>query len=80
MSHGFLFKGAYTLSKAMNETDDDGRATLTFNTPSELWRNWAPAGFDRRHNLQLGFVYALPWQSSQRLRQRRARRSSATGS
>ena len=49
-----MFKGAYTLSKAMNETDNDGRATLTWNTPSELWRNWAPAGFDRRHNFQLG--------------------------
>jgi len=61
-SHGFLFKGAYTLGKAMNESNDDGRATLLFNTPSELGRNWAPAGFDRRHNLQLGFVYALPWQ------------------
>ena len=58
-----MFKGAYTLSKAMNETDADGRATLTWNTPSELWRNWAPAGFDRRHNFQMGFAYALPWQS-----------------
>jgi hypothetical protein len=59
-----MFKGAYTLSKAMNETDNDGRATLTWNTPTELWRNWAPAGFDRRHNFQLGFAYALPWQSN----------------
>ncbi len=59
-----MFKGAYTLSKAMNETDADGRATLTWNTPTELWRNWAPAGFDRRHNFQLGFAYALPWQSN----------------
>jgi hypothetical protein len=60
---GLLFKGAYTLSKAMNESDDDGRTGLTWNTPSEQWRNWAPAGFDRRHNFQLGFAYALPWQS-----------------
>ena len=50
-THGFLFKGAYTLSKAMNETDDDGRATLTWNTPSEVYRNWAPAGFDRTAQL-----------------------------
>ena len=63
-THGLMFKGAYTLSKAMNESDNDGRATLTWNTPSELWRNWAPAGFDRRHNFQLGFAYALPWQSN----------------
>ena len=63
-THGFLFKGAYTLSKALNESDNDGRATLLFNSPSELSRNWGPAGFDRRHNFQLGFVYALPWQSA----------------
>ena len=60
-THGLLFKGAYTLSKAMNESDNDGRATLGYNTPSELWRNWAPAGFDRRHNFTLGFAYQLPW-------------------
>jgi hypothetical protein len=58
-SHGFLLKGAYTLSKAMNESDNDGRSTLTFNTLSQLDRNWAPAGFDRRHNLQMGFVYQI---------------------
>jgi hypothetical protein len=62
-THGLMFKGAYTLSKSMNESDNDGRATLSYNTPSELFRNWAPAGFDRRHNFQLGFAYALPWQS-----------------
>jgi hypothetical protein len=63
MSHGIMFKGAYTLSKAMNENDGDGAANQLWNTPSEVWRNWGPAGFDRRHNLQLGFMYALPWQS-----------------
>jgi hypothetical protein len=63
-THGLLFKGAYTLSKSMNESDSDGRATLNWNTPSELFRNYAPAGFDRRHNFQLGFAYQLPWQSN----------------
>lgn len=62
-THGLLFKGAYTLSKSMNESDSDGRATLAWNTPSELGRNYAPAGFDRRHNFQMGFAYSLPWQS-----------------
>ena len=47
----------------MNESNDDGRATLTWNTPTEMWRNWAPAGFDRRHNFTVGFAYQLPWQS-----------------
>jgi Carboxypeptidase regulatory-like domain/TonB dependent receptor-like, beta-barrel len=63
-THGFLLKGAYTLSKAMNESDNDGRATLTFNTLSQLDRNWAPAGFDRRHNLQMGFVYQIGGETS----------------
>ncbi|MDQ3213615.1 MAG: TonB-dependent receptor, partial [Acidobacteriota bacterium] len=63
-THGLLFKGAYTLSKAMNESDNDGRATLSWNTPSELNRNWGPAGFDRRHNFTIGFAYQLPLQSN----------------
>jgi Carboxypeptidase regulatory-like domain/TonB dependent receptor len=66
-THGVLIKGAYTLSKAMNDSsndDSDGRAILAWNTPSQLYRNWGPAGFDRRHNLQIGFVYQLPWQST----------------
>ena len=62
-THGLMFKGAYTLSKAMNETDADGRATLSWNTPSELYRNYAHAGFDRRHNFTIGFAYQLPLQS-----------------
>jgi hypothetical protein len=62
-THGLLLKGAYTLSKAMNESDGDGRTGLSWNTPSEYSRNWALAGFDRTHNLTLGFAYALPWQS-----------------
>ena len=63
-THGLLFKGAYTLSKSKNQSDNDGRATVNWNTPSEYGRNYAPAGFDRRHNFQLGFAYALPWQST----------------
>src|SRR5688572_2617000 len=63
-TRGLLFKGAYTLSKSMNDNDQDGRATLLWNTPSEVYRNWGPAGFDRRHNFQLAFAYQLPWQST----------------
>ena len=62
-TRGFLLKGAYTLSQAKNEGDQDGRQQLAFNTPSELDRNFALAGFDRTHNFQLGFLYQLPWQS-----------------
>ncbi|HXW04481.1 MAG TPA: hypothetical protein VD833_04555, partial [Vicinamibacterales bacterium] len=62
-TRGLLLKGAYTLGKAKNMADDDGWVGLTFNTPSQIDRNFAPAGFDRRHNFQIGFVYQLPWQS-----------------
>ena len=63
-TRGFMFKGAYTLAKAMNHHDQDGRATLAWNTPGTFDLNWGPAGFDRRHNFQLGFAYQLPWQST----------------
>jgi hypothetical protein len=61
---GLLLKGAYTLGKSKNfGTDDDGWTGMAFNTPSLLARNYSNAGYDRRHNFQMGFVYQLPWQS-----------------
>jgi hypothetical protein len=63
-THGLLFKGAYTLSDSKNQSDNDGRSTVNWNTLSEYYRNYAHAGFDRRHNFQLGFAYALPWQNN----------------
>jgi hypothetical protein len=59
--NGLLLKGAYTFSKALNEADDDGWAGLSWNQPSQIDRNYARAGYDRPHMLQLGFVYELPW-------------------
>jgi hypothetical protein len=59
--NGLLLKGAYTFSKALNEADDDGWVGLTWNQPSQIGRNYARAGYDRPHMLQLGFVYELPW-------------------
>jgi outer membrane receptor protein involved in Fe transport len=58
--NGLLLKGAYTLSKAMNEVDDDGGG-FTWPMPSQFHRNYALAGFDRPHMLQMGFVYELPF-------------------
>ncbi len=58
---GFLLKGAYTFSKALNETDDDGWVGLTWNQPSQRHRNYARAGYDRPHMLQMGFVYEIPF-------------------
>ncbi len=59
--NGLLLKGAYTFSKALNQADDDGWVGLTWNQPSQMHRNYARAGYDRPHMLQMGFVYELPW-------------------
>jgi len=59
--NGLLLKGAYTFSKALNETDDDGYVTLLWNQDSQIDRNYARAGYDRPHMVQMGFVYELPW-------------------
>ena len=58
---GFFVKGAYTWSKAMNRQDDDGWATIDWNHPSVISKNYGPAGFDRTHVFQLGFVAELPF-------------------
>jgi hypothetical protein len=62
---GLLLKGAYTLSRAKNETDEDGWATLSWSQPSQLHRNFSTAGYDRPHNFQMGFVYQLPFAQGQ---------------
>jgi hypothetical protein len=64
--NGLLLKGAYTLSRAKNEpdNDDDGWAGLRWNAPSELDRNYALAGYDRTHVFQMAFVYELPYKST----------------
>jgi hypothetical protein len=56
-----LLKGAYTLSRAQNEADDDGGVALTWNHPDLLYRNFDLATYDRTHVLQLGFAYELPF-------------------
>ncbi len=61
---GLMLKGAYTLSQAKNMGDQDGRVTLNWNMLSQYDRNFALAGFDRTHNLQMSFLYQLPWQTS----------------
>ena len=59
--NGLLIKGAYTWSKAMNDTDDDGWTGLMWNIPSQRDRNYALAGYDRTHILQMAAVYELPF-------------------
>ena len=60
---GLLLKGAYTLSRAKDETDDDGWATLPYSAPSLLSRNYALAGYDRPNVFQMAFLYELPYKT-----------------
>jgi carboxypeptidase family protein len=61
---GLMLKGAYTLSKAKNEADDDGWEQVRYNAPSTFSRNYALAGYDRTHMFQMAFVYELPYKTS----------------
>jgi hypothetical protein len=61
LTKGLFLKGAYTWSKAMNRQDDDGWAQIDWNHPSVMSKNYGPAGFDRTHVFQLGFVAELPF-------------------
>jgi len=62
-TRGLLLKGAYTLSRAKNETDDDGWDQLMWSAPSLRSRNYALAGYDRPHIFQMAFVYELPYKT-----------------
>ena len=58
---GLTLKGAYTYSRAINLTDDDGWAGLNFNYPPGVQRNRAQAGYNIPQIFQMGFVYELPF-------------------
>jgi hypothetical protein len=58
--NGLLLRGSYTLGKTLNMTDDDGTAVFDYNAPDVFHRNWAPAGFDRRHTFTFAYTYQLP--------------------
>jgi hypothetical protein len=58
---GLLIRGAYTLGKTLNMADQDGWVGLLYNSPDVFDRNYAPAGFDRRHSFTLAYAYQLPF-------------------
>ncbi|HZS07461.1 MAG TPA: TonB-dependent receptor [Blastocatellia bacterium] len=67
LTKGVFVKGAYTWSKAINLTDDDGWAGLPlFNAPSQIRRNRARAGYDIPHVFQLGAAAELPFGKGKR--------------
>ena len=59
--NGLFMKGAYTFSKAINRSDDDGWAGVSWNDPALLDRNRANAGYNRPHVFQWATLYALPF-------------------
>ncbi|MEZ5402955.1 MAG: carboxypeptidase regulatory-like domain-containing protein [Bryobacteraceae bacterium] len=59
--NGVMLQGSYTWSKAINMTDDDGWASVGWNWGPVFDRNRAPAGYDRRHIFNMGWVYELPF-------------------
>ena len=61
LSKGLMLQGAYTWSKAINMTDDDGWASVGWNWGPVFKRNRAAAGYDRTHVFQMGWVYQLPF-------------------
>ncbi len=61
-SKGLFMKGAYTYSKAINMSDDDGWAGLPLtNLESALGRNRAVAGYDRTQMFVMSWVYDIPF-------------------
>ena len=61
VSRGVVLKGAYTWSKAIGMTDDEGWAGVAWDHPDVFHRNRSRAGFDRTQMFQMGFVYDLPF-------------------
>lgn len=59
-ANGLMLKAAYTYSRAIDYTDDDGWASVNWNWGPAFQRNRAAAGFDRTQVLQIGWVYDLP--------------------
>ena len=53
-------QGAYTWSKAINMTDEDGWVSTVWNWGPVINRNSATAGYDRTQVFQMGYVYQLP--------------------
>lgn len=59
--NGLFVRGAYTLGKTMNMADQDGWVALAYNSDEMFERNYAPAGFDRRHAFTVASTYRLPF-------------------
>lgn len=65
-SNGFLLTTAYTWSRAMANSGDDNGGPAWYINPE---RNWARAGFDRRHSFVQSYIYELPFGKGKRFLQ-----------
>jgi hypothetical protein len=74
-SDGLFLKGAYTWSHAIATHNYGDWTTFSFNALSELHRNRANAPFNRPHNLQLAYVYELPFGTGKKWAQNGAARA-----
>ena len=60
-SRGLFLKSAYTWSKAINWTDEDGWASVGWNWGPVMDRNRAVAGYNRAQMFTFGFLYEMPF-------------------
>jgi len=56
---------AYTFSRALDAADNEEGSSLTWNWVPMLPRNYALAGYDRTHNVELYGTYLLPFGKGQ---------------
>src|SRR5205823_5731133 len=57
MAHGLQFQAAYTYSRAMGYTGENGLLLNPFNRRA----NYGPADYDRQHMLTISHVWDLPF-------------------
>lgn len=56
----------YTFSKAMDASDNSQASGLVFAHPAYWDRDWALAGYDRKHNFQWWSIFNLPFGRDQK--------------
>src|SRR5213593_3305045 len=62
---GLTLKGAYTWSHSLGMFNESG-GEINFVAPELRSRNYTNALNDVRHNLQMGYIYELPFGKSKR--------------
>ncbi len=61
LQQGALREGGLHLLEGHEPPDDDGWSNVDWNSPDLLYKNYGPAGYDRAHIFQLGFLAELPF-------------------